>query len=91
MEVRTDLVQTDPATGEEVLIQCCHTAMVALDKRADGLQKDAVPTLVIGDGDAAAAARLAAGRAPQGVPQEAKPGGNQPARANLRARRRRVR
>ena len=58
MEVRTDLVQTDPATGEEVLIQCCHTAMVALDKESRRPAKDAVPTLVIGDGDAAAAARL---------------------------------
>ena len=51
MEVRTDLVQTDPATGEEVLIQCCHTAMVALDKESRRPAKDAVPTLVIGDGD----------------------------------------
>ena len=32
LEVRTDALQWDPGTGREVLINVCHTTMVALDK-----------------------------------------------------------
>lgn len=45
LEVRTDAIQCDPKTGEERLLNVCHTTMVALDGETMRPAKDAVPAL----------------------------------------------
>jgi acyl-CoA hydrolase len=49
LEVRTDALQLDPITGEEQLINVCHTTMVALDKNTMRPMKGggAVPPLAL--------------------------------------------
>jgi acyl-CoA hydrolase len=49
LEVRTDALQLDHL-GNEVLVQVCHTTMVAVEATSGKVAKGAVPLLALGDG-----------------------------------------
>ena len=45
MEIRTDALQRDLSTGDEVLVNVCHTTMVALDKMTMRPAKGSIPPI----------------------------------------------
>ena len=49
--MRTDAVQADKETGEEMLVNTCATTMVALDAETMRPKKDSVPPLVSAEND----------------------------------------